>query len=607
MGGGPGDELPQEGSPRRRAMGAALQPAADVARKLKLWLSLEEDERSFERTISVDVELHVRAALGFSFYFLVAALSGIVLYVRESSSASGPFRWEARDPRTAHFALQLCAVGVAAAAAVTSVCWHRSSWELERLWMAAAASVIVLNYAGSCWNVAHSFGRDPAEVWSSDVRGSEQAALGLAEAVTLGTCLCLPIRRRILWMLPALSFVCFLVLSLRVGSPFPDELPLTAGLLLVVSVCTFQMACSARATAVKDATRPQPARGAHVILGKAENHKEELRQLDVATRIQALKEVQSDTILKLSIDLRIFGSGPREEAFFGRRVEGRLITDFLPSSCRGRFVRVLTRAHGTGSVHVMPAKLLCRGVAANRRLAVVDTGCAEPRYLVGIISSGSVNKLPPFPGLPNTLLMPSELDRDESNSEMSPILSDAVSSVYTLTAAFNESPEPYERDAAVQAQEPGQDCQVATVVQWGNQAVRCRCNDPSSRPSEAAAMLAGRKDVKNQPPLNPPPPSGPFDGRWTLAAACEHDVAVWLKNFALWGDEGIDGVGNRFKLHHENGRTLLKGGVLVLQGGVLHRKGKSGNLLRFVRFNDGQGCADEDDDEDDRDSLFGVS
>jgi len=87
--------------------------------------------------------------------------------------------------------------------------------------------------------------------------------------------------------------------------------------------------------------------------------------------------------------------------------------------------------------------------------------------------------------------------------------------------------------------------------------------------------------------------SGPeLDGMWRIDITVEGDVSDWLRRIEIRGMHAVLGDGAMVALAVRDGDVCLCGGALSLHDNVLHRMGKSGQSLRFHRTR----WASDDDD-----------
>eukprot|EP00929_Paragymnodinium_shiwhaense_P031232 TRINITY_DN17547_c0_g1_i1.p1 TRINITY_DN17547_c0_g1~~TRINITY_DN17547_c0_g1_i1.p1 ORF type:complete len:518 (+),score=72.76 TRINITY_DN17547_c0_g1_i1:240-1793(+) len=75
--------------------------------------------------------------------------------------------------------------------------------------------------------------------------------------------------------------------------------------------------------------------------------------------------------------------------------------------------------------------------------------------------------------------------------------------------------------------------------------------------------------------------NGKFDGQWTV---CKGKVRDWLRRLDIEADRVVLGDGTMAKLTKSlDGKVLLEGGVLEMDGDILERRGKSGATCSFRR------------------------
>lgn len=182
-------------------------------------------------------------------------------------------------------------------------------------------------------------------------------------------------------------------------------------------------------------------------------------------------------------------------------------------------------------------------------------------------------------------------------------------------------------EAATQTEEGGRaerrTCGVNTLASWQGQdgtRISGTCGKPPQLPggpSPRACSRPGRQPCRrpsrNHSPQAPEPPAdaqdsdltytssslpsypqlgrGEFDGSWVLSHDCPEEVSPWLRALDIVGDRACDAIGQCCRLTTEEcgerTQTLLEGGQIFLVSDVLHRTGRSGVTLKFVRR---EGC-----------------
>lgn len=651
---------------------------------MDLGFSSLEDEATFKRLLMARAS--TPGLLLFIVFFLITAAQGTVFYASEAGRDDQPFRWEASDPRSATFGIDLFVCIFVLLFITTTHLRMRlellrsRDWEVP--WIGAAVLIIVLNTVGNRWHIAAFYRRCPADVWLGDVDAVEHTTLQRSEAFTLGACLFLPVRCCMLWVLPACAVCSFVVVSLSAGTPYPAGQALNLCALFIICASAFfaalllersarvKLAASSQSQDSSCSPQSKQTSGSsrvlffaqhdedrdhgldndslmlvqeqELVVGSEEKrlevHGKDTMSSEMDWRMQALMDARCDAILKLSIDLRICDSGAAEEAFFGRHVEGRLFTLMIGQGHKTRFVRLLNKTYLSRCIHSLSVPLIFACGPVKHRLSVVDTGRAEPRYLIGVSTREVTTQLPgsslllpimripsassgigaqpmmAVPSVTSTVRTVPSCTSNRSCSSSSDRHSDRPSgpampseASASASAAFSWSISSGEysqvdlipgKEQAVQAEPTCQEAGTDTNPVRRLQAVPCRCvNRGAMRPRPLPP--AGAQNGQQAMQLLAPVSGGAFDGRWLLVPGSGADVREWLQTFVIRGDVGIDGVGRPFNLEKKDGQVVMKGGCLSFDGRLLSRDGKSGVRLQFVRV-DGPEGPEDDDDEDDR-------
>jgi len=97
--------------------------------------------------------------------------------------------------------------------------------DLELLVVTLGAVGIVVTVFGAAWYSAHLAGRDPLEVFGHRSAASEVMAIMVISTVTTATCLAMPLRSHLLWVLPMVGMCTFCVATALASSPYPQALP----------------------------------------------------------------------------------------------------------------------------------------------------------------------------------------------------------------------------------------------------------------------------------------------------------------------------------------------------------------------------------------------
>lgn len=131
-----------------------------------------------------------------------------------------------------------------------------------------------------------------------------------------------------------------------------------------------------------------------------------------------------------------------------------------------------------------------------------------------------------------------------------------------------------------------------TDVAWSSNGFQCRnCSKPPLQPGSLAAAEAARAmAVADRAPRKKLKlgKRGPLDGVWTILAEHQNEAASWLYRLHFSGGTCLDNQGQMSILQRHGNQLYLEGGRLLLEGSnLLHRQGKSGKRLLFVRGDGG--------------------
>ena len=105
-------------------------------------------------------------------------------------------------------------------AAVRSRCLAAESADFELLCVIGAVFHTVLVGVDSRWHVAVMFHRDPEDTFGDEARGSEGLMVLRMAAITAVTCLVLPIRSHLSWILPLSGICTICIVTAATSSPY---------------------------------------------------------------------------------------------------------------------------------------------------------------------------------------------------------------------------------------------------------------------------------------------------------------------------------------------------------------------------------------------------
>lgn len=136
------------------------------------------------------------------------------------------------------------------------------------------------------------------------------------------------------------------------------------------------------------------------------------------------------------------------------------------------------------------------------------------------------------------------------------------------------------------------DAETLTDVVWRDQGFTCRnCAKPPLPPGFLTAAEAHRAMLLAR--VKPKRASKPWEGEWTLLAACRPLVHRCLHRLLIRGTKVIDHMGNRWKLESLNQKIYLFGGLVETEGeNILHRHTTQGKHFIYTRGDGGRDWSD---------------
>mmetsp|Transcript_18185 Transcript_18185/g.41062 ORF Transcript_18185/g.41062 Transcript_18185/m.41062 type:complete len:476 (+) Transcript_18185:95-1522(+) len=197
-----------------------------------------KDEQNFRR--SLETEVLYFDCIGKGICAICVLLFLLWCFWWEVDKEDDRFNWEADDPRTLKFALDIFLTALLGSSCLLSYMGLRT----QRHWKVNWETVIfsgwvvssLLEIIGNRWYLTTLCGKDPLATWETDPRGDWVVVpLTIDMGVTL-VCLLIPIRCCIVWALPTLTIGTVILLDTFVGSPFPAVQPFLTSLLIVLSL-----------------------------------------------------------------------------------------------------------------------------------------------------------------------------------------------------------------------------------------------------------------------------------------------------------------------------------------------------------------------------------
>lgn len=203
--------------------------------KLDRRFEYPEDETNFKQSLQTKVAL---AGFIMSITTILSLLAGSTLVVGEVMREDFPFRFSDVTRNVMCFWLMGVFVLASMLLSVTAATlkggmFQTWNWELIILFY---VTVIAMSVPWvDPWRLAQLFGEDPTKVWAFDTRGYVTTeALILDSSVTF-LCLFVPIRTCWCWLAPVFILLSYGVVTLLVGSQFPESAGTHACALVVLS------------------------------------------------------------------------------------------------------------------------------------------------------------------------------------------------------------------------------------------------------------------------------------------------------------------------------------------------------------------------------------
>jgi len=97
--------------------------------------------------------------------------------------------------------------------------------DLEFLVVVLGVVGLMANCFGCSWSAAQLFGKDPEEAFGPESRASEVIPIMIVNTVTIASCLAMPLRSHLLWVLPTVGISMFCAVVCVMPPPYPPLLP----------------------------------------------------------------------------------------------------------------------------------------------------------------------------------------------------------------------------------------------------------------------------------------------------------------------------------------------------------------------------------------------
>eukprot|EP00928_Gymnodinium_smaydae_P058696 TRINITY_DN4188_c10_g1_i1.p1 TRINITY_DN4188_c10_g1~~TRINITY_DN4188_c10_g1_i1.p1 ORF type:complete len:582 (-),score=55.88 TRINITY_DN4188_c10_g1_i1:125-1870(-) len=388
----------------------------DIVRSWKIWRAehfLFSDvhvEAAFKES---QQKVILRAMLVAPLFVAILSLVNCIPIIEEISRDDFPFMMELDDPRSLFIALMLLHFVVNMSLSCFSLICLRFGtprnvdWELVAL--ATSLYLCLLTPLGAKWHVARLYGRDPDAVWLFDSRGSESSAILALDVVLTSCSLFIPIRCRLLWVLPVASTVALVSMLAAFGSPFPDTIRVNVALFVFLASFSFTGACRHESHSRKQFLAERKVRESMELMMAKDEQLSEASSL-----VRSMKSVATglcDIVLQLDAELRVRYDDPVRDALFSCKLNGVCFPDCMRSDEWSRIIQCFERAAVQKLPQMAPVTFeseVCQRFEA--KVLIVATSLSMPRYLVGVQKCEFEEIPPPAPDfcldsiLPNALI-----------------------------------------------------------------------------------------------------------------------------------------------------------------------------------------------------------
>eukprot|EP00443_Scrippsiella_acuminata_P064674 CAMPEP_0115384128 /NCGR_PEP_ID=MMETSP0271-20121206/6947_1 /TAXON_ID=71861 /ORGANISM="Scrippsiella trochoidea, Strain CCMP3099" /LENGTH=476 /DNA_ID=CAMNT_0002807471 /DNA_START=126 /DNA_END=1553 /DNA_ORIENTATION=+ len=229
-------------------------------------------------------------------------------------------------------------------------------WSWETVAVASMSWCFFSTPLMSAWHVASIYGEDPAEVWLHDLDGAQMNDVVIKIVVVSAVCLYIPVRTCVLWIVPTLASISHICASAYI-QPHQSSLHLQAQCFMFF-VFIFS------------------------VHGAMRNEKH------VRERWLAIKRAdQQESVAGAfrTVDC-IIGPDTRLDAFFGKCVSGKKLSELIVVDDQARFLDTLLAATQSNEIQSVPVTLDLAFATIQVQLIVVDTQTQASHYLVGLHS-----------------------------------------------------------------------------------------------------------------------------------------------------------------------------------------------------------------------------
>eukprot|EP00931_Biecheleriopsis_adriatica_P033081 TRINITY_DN19226_c0_g2_i1.p1 TRINITY_DN19226_c0_g2~~TRINITY_DN19226_c0_g2_i1.p1 ORF type:complete len:734 (-),score=79.13 TRINITY_DN19226_c0_g2_i1:201-2402(-) len=343
----------------------------NVRKAVDIRFSSESDEKNFVKSwqgtlLKSTVVASVLFAGG-------VAQHSVPRYIQETSRTDGRhFAWDGGDVRTEYFIFMIsCTSAILLLAILAGIQLLTDRW-----WSLPWDKIVTFDLCLAVFEIDYATRLMLDSTWlPTETRPTtELQSLLIIDCIITASCLFLPVRCCILWIVPGVAIFGYAAFVLLAVGIEPSLL-----LSYFVLFCLFLFALAG-------AFRNEIHSRAKFIAQK------DIVELSTwAKGMQTVAETLCDVVLEVTPDLVIVGTGAREASLFGRSVQGRLFTDLLIDTDRSRFTAALGTSQ-TGLPICLPVTLKndevchhgseCSLIEA--QLLLVNTNGQSPRYLIGM-------------------------------------------------------------------------------------------------------------------------------------------------------------------------------------------------------------------------------
>lgn len=321
----------------------------------------------------------------------IAGIGIVVVQAVLMLSCNASYSWSSAEHQMWTVCIWLLAITVLVLLTCLSSLKHHTRFtrvlSCEYVVTGCIAVIAVLMNLGCTWHLP-LLERLHAAPRSNDPSGVGPLLMLAQGCCIASVCSLCPVRSCILWCVPVLSIVSYVAVNLLIGSP---SLETATMWVLLLGILSFSSYDSARR---HERSRRDDWIHAHdVKLLQAKGG-----QLDAAREsvlVNAMCNVAGafcDAVVRLSDDFRICGSSDSQSNFFGREMNGVLLSEILAECDRDTFNVLVERAREVATDRRIPPgipsilKIRSGEIKVNLFLAFTD--CAATRFLLFIQTEG---------------------------------------------------------------------------------------------------------------------------------------------------------------------------------------------------------------------------